>query len=210
MRFFAKGGNIMKKPGAYDKKGNLICELTKEDVEKDQGYYGSAFLWKSVSMDKQSEITEVVLPENVTKIGKCAFKYCYALKNISLPDGLTEIGESAFECCRSLKEILLPQNLSKIGKGAFWGCTSLKEVTLPSKVTKIEDHTFYYCISLSSVTLPESIKEINDRAFSGCLFLDTIMFDEEEYINRSKLEKKWEENGVDLGYDIFIHTGLQP
>ena len=52
-----------------------------------------------VEYTKERKVTDVVIPEGVTKIGKWAFYYCSSLTSITIPDSVTEIGEWAFDKC---------------------------------------------------------------------------------------------------------------
>ena len=114
----------MKKPGAYDKYRNLICELTKEEVETDHNGF-SVFIEKGLSAEKQNMIDLIILPYDAKKIGAYTFESCDTLVSILLPNGLTEINTCAFHECFSLSDICIPDSLTKIGCGAFYGCTSL-------------------------------------------------------------------------------------
>ena len=52
-----------------------------------------------------SEITEIVIPQNVETIGFCAFSNCEGLTKITLPASLTYISDYAFEVCTSLETV---------------------------------------------------------------------------------------------------------
>jgi len=44
-------------------------------------------------------LTQILLPNSITTIGKQAFKYCTSLTSINIPDGVTTIGLQAFSEC---------------------------------------------------------------------------------------------------------------
>lgn len=54
-----------------------------------------------------SIITEVILPEGLTTIGKAAFYNHSNLRTVSMPSTLTTIGISAFSGCSKLKEMIM-------------------------------------------------------------------------------------------------------
>lgn len=68
---------------------------------------------------KEKGVTEVVIPEGVTRIGDKAFFGCERLASITIPDGVTGIGKNAFYGCKSLTSITIPESVTSIGGGAF-------------------------------------------------------------------------------------------
>ena len=65
---------------------------------------------------------DVVIPKDVTSIGKGAFDGCTNLTSIVLPEGVTRIGENAFRGCTNLTSIVLPEGVTSIGGSAFERC----------------------------------------------------------------------------------------
>ena len=55
---------------------------------------------------------------------------CESLTNITLPENLTKIGINAFNTCSSLTKIVIPDSVVSIGKYAFYNC---KNLTIESK-----------------------------------------------------------------------------
>ncbi|MCL1815589.1 MAG: leucine-rich repeat domain-containing protein [Treponema sp.] len=143
------------------------------------------------------DITGVVIPRGVTRIGDDAFTTARGplkLKSVTLPEGLLEIGNNAFSGC-PITAITLPQSLTSLGAGAFSGaaitrltlppdirggayafsgCEKLKTVVVPEGITKIPEGMFEDCTALSSVTLANSITTIEEAAFYGCTALAAI------------------------------------
>ena len=116
--------------------------------------------------NENEKLTDVIIPNGVTKIDGGAFAYCGSLKNIKLPASLVSIGSNAFYHCTNLERIDLPQNLTYIGPLAFAGCSSVKEVIIPELITKISDGAFDYCRSITDLycypTEPPFINEVFD------------------------------------------------
>ncbi len=115
-----------------------------------------------------SSVTDVTIPDTVTKIGDYAFCWCSSLKSIKMPEKLTYLGDYAFGYCSSLKSITIPEGIRWIGEYAFGQCSSLNSVTIPDGVEYIFDYAFYRCSSLESVTVPQSMVYICDTAFMEC------------------------------------------
>lgn len=105
-------------------------------------------------------LEEIVLPANLTTIGKSAFRNCKNLKTIQLPDSVTSIGEAAFDACISLEQLDLPTGLRELGKSAFGGCTALKSMKITNGNIQLGASVFEGCKSLKHIELPEGIKEI--------------------------------------------------
>ena len=118
-------------------------------------------------------LTSVIIPENVTKIGKFAFSGCSSLKNIALNDNLLSIGQNAFENCSALPSITIPNKVTSIPTNTFYGCSALSEVTLPEGLTTIESDAFYNCTALKTIQLPKTLTSINSAfRYSGLVEIE--------------------------------------
>ena len=126
-----------------------------------------------------TEITALVVPEDVAEIGCFTFRGCTALTGVTVPSGVTRIGEGAFDSCTGLTAVSLPAELEEIGERAFADCTGLASLTLPAAVTGIGSGAFSGCTGLTAVTIPESVTEMKFSAlFSGCPNLTTVTVSE--------------------------------
>ena len=136
-------------------------------------------------------LVEVVIPDTVTEIGRCAFTNCPKLTEAVLPKTLKKIGKDLFWNA-PLKKVTLYKNALKsldkdkiesvtllgateITKDDFREYTALKTLVLPDTVTKIAEGAFYGCSSLSSVTLPfvggvKNADETNESCLFGYVF----------------------------------------
>lgn len=138
-------------------------------------------------------------------IGDCMFEYCVNLKIIILPNNLSYIGRSAFASCVSLSSIIIVDSVKSIDIWAFSGCESLTSIVMGSGVENIGQGVFVatsldsvhikdlsaWCnISyqneicsnplvegkklylndkeLTELIIPKEITKINDFAFQGC------------------------------------------
>ena len=118
--------------------------------------------------------TKIALPDSVTSIGDRAFYYCGKLQEVKLSPNLTEIGVAAFANCSGLTEIQIPAGVKTIGGGAFYGCTILDSVTIPNGVTDIGAYAFASCSKLGSIDIPSSVTNIGKDTFFNCSELTSI------------------------------------
>ena len=117
------------------------------------------------------EVTELVVPEGVTSIGRFAFYDCPYIITLSLPSTLREIGSSAFTNCTGINSVVLPEGLTTIGAEAFVGCKYLIKISFPSTM----EHVGSDCFGTKNEDL--SILEVAD--FASVKSLCGIRFDEE-------------------------------
>ena len=98
-----------------------------------------------------AEITSLLIPSSVKKIGANAFNDCDGIMGLALPDSIISLGEGAFESCEQLSTLRLSQKTEEIGARAFLGCSKLKDISMPITVSKVGDFAFCECVSLLSV-----------------------------------------------------------
>ena len=73
-------------------------------------------------------ISELTIPENVTRINNYAFESCINLRKVIIKSELKSIPDQAFLNCSSLKEISIPKSVKEIGYNTFCGCDSLSDI----------------------------------------------------------------------------------
>ena len=125
-----------------------------------------------------SNLTSVVIPDNITQIGYSAFDDCYALSSINLPSTITFIDGAAFSDCHSLTSITLPEGIPSIGEWCFDNCTGLTEIIIPNSVTMIGGEAFLGCTGLISIIIPENVTSISESTFNGCSGLTSVTIPE--------------------------------
>ena len=121
-----------------------------------------------------SSLTSVTIPHGVTSIGEYAFSNCISLTSVDIPNSVTNIEDLAFSGCKNLAYVTIGNSLKNFGT-AFDGCTSLTSITIPDGVTSIADNAFFGCISLESIVIPNSVTSIGEKAFYGCTALTSIV-----------------------------------
>ena len=77
---------------------------------------------------KNSKFTELILGDNIEKIGKYAFDYCTSLTSVTIGNSVTEIRGWAFYFCISLTSVTIGNGVTEIWHDAFYVCSSLTSV----------------------------------------------------------------------------------
>ncbi|MBR2914489.1 MAG: leucine-rich repeat domain-containing protein, partial [Clostridia bacterium] len=87
----------------------------------------------------REEITRIVLPEGLTRIGNLAFFGCKNLKTAVIPEYVKRIGEYAFANCMGLTNlsVSVTGEGSTLGAGAFNGCTALSYVNFVGEIENL-------------------------------------------------------------------------
>ena len=125
---------------------------------------------------QNSCLTSVTLPSSLASVGDGAFKNCSSLASVNFSSGLTSIGSYAFKNCSSLASINFPSSLTSIGGSAFSGCRGLASIILPSNLASIGEEVFAHCIGLTSINLPSGLTSIGKSAFFSCSGLTSLTF----------------------------------
>ncbi len=86
------------------------------------------------------KLDSVILPKNLTAIGKNAFRMCENLAYIDIPAGVTSIGDYAFQNCLGMKDIRIPANsaLKSLGIYALATGSSLGSISFPASLEVVE------------------------------------------------------------------------
>lgn len=136
-------------------------------------------------------LSQVTLPENMTKVSSAMFSGCYSLESIVIPDSVTSIENSAFQYCTNLRNVTYNGVLEEVGADTFketeWfnskpdglvylnnallgyngNDASLDEIVIKDGTTVVAGSAFEYKDKLTKVTFPEGLKYIGHGAFSG-------------------------------------------
>ena len=122
----------------------------------------------------QSQISKIILGNNVTKIGDYTFYKYTPLTNITIGNSVKEIGGYAFYGCSNLTSTTIGKGVTSIGNFTFYNCGSLASITIPDSVTSIGSNVFYGCSNLTSVIIPNGVTSIEARVFSNCSNLTSV------------------------------------
>lgn len=112
-------------------------------------------------------LREVVLPDDITEIGRDAFAWSM-LERINIPKSLKTFGIYSFYQCQNLavSPLVIPEGVEMIPGNCFTDCHSLREVVLPSTIKTIDQVAFYNAW-ITKVNLPEGLDSVGMGAFAG-------------------------------------------
>ena len=155
------------------------------------------------SNNEWEQLTEVVIPDNVTSVRNYAF-YNFNLKKITLHNKITYLGNQCFRNS-DITEFFIPNSVTSLGSDTFRGCDKLTTITFEegSTITSLPDSMCNGCTNLIAFTIPNTVTRINSSVFAGCRSLTRIDIpDSVTYIDNSCFSGA----GVKK---IVIGTGIQ-
>ena len=148
---------------------------------------------------KRQSITQVNLPDGLTRIGKSAFLQT-GITNITIPNTVTSIGQNAFWNCNTIKTEI-PASVTELGETAFFGTFNVT-VSKSNPAYCCENNIIYNkdkteLIQASqhisgAVIIPETVQTIGAYAFYGCTDLtgDLVIPDSVTTIGESAFSRK--------------------
>ena len=136
---------------------------------------GDGSVWDYVLHDygEDSDITEIELPDGMTRLGYLAFAQLTKLKTVNIPDSVTSFGDGLFMGCFALESVTFPEGITELNS-TFYECTSLSEFKIPESAERLYA-TFENCGKLTSIVIPENVTNI-DAAFENCTGLTEVIF----------------------------------
>ena len=102
------------------------------------------------------------------------------ITEIELPEGLTRVGDEAFDGCYNARVLSLPSTLRSIGVYAFYNVEGWpsENLRLPENLVSVESRAFAYCGGVRNLYLPASLTSIGTAAFCGLYYIENFYVDE--------------------------------
>lgn len=162
-----------------------------------------------IAMFQKTNLVNIKIPQNITKINKAAFQACPKLQSLIIPDSVVNIEEQICYQCSQLTNVVLPTNIEIIPQLAFMDCNALTTITIPSNVKEIGKQAFYSTTESSSLTdvyyegTEDQWNEIVIGTYNEALSTATIRY------NQVLSNKNYVDNGkiVEIqGESIFVNN----
>ncbi|MFI3253584.1 MAG: leucine-rich repeat protein [Eubacteriales bacterium] len=118
-----------------------------------------------------SDLKEVNLHENITDIGKGAFKYAPLLAD---ENGFVIINNIFFDFTKANTVCVVPAHVKRISCKAFIEA-KFQEIILPDGLLEIDERGFWDCSNLKKITIPSSVKVLVQDAFTECKNLEEVV-----------------------------------
>lgn len=155
----------VKKPKADTAKKTTVARKAEPKFKIVEGctahFVDGKTVWSGVLLDgvklPKSFQGPLVIPENVTVVGRYVCKELTQLTEVILPAGIDTLFGSAFSGCWNLEKINLPEGLIRIEPYCFEGCLSLKELHIPVSL-RVRGGMFLGVPSTTKVTMAEGSK----------------------------------------------------
>lgn len=149
------------------------CGITFDRYDSSPVLLGGKFYIKDTDSEEYTELTELVIPQDVTSIGAYIFRN-FSVTSIEFHDKVKEIGDYSFSNCQAITSFDLPQSLKRIGVSAFSGCKGITSLVIPDSITDIEAGAFGGCKGITSLVIPDSVTVIGESAFANCSNLASV------------------------------------
>ena len=178
----------------------------------------------------RSGLKDIIIPNKIKNLGEYAFHNCEELTEVTLPESVTKIPSGIFEDCCSLKTVNAP-NVNTVCDHAFYNCknletfdfsklqsldlmafayTGIREAVFSDKFSQLGISAFHHCKNLQTVDMKTcKIQEIPYQCFCFCKGLkdvqlpqDVTAFDNSCFL-RARLNKLTINAGTYVGNNAF-------
>ena len=147
-------------------------QLSNRGLEKIIMHDGVVLTGAGNIFSGNTNLTCVILPNDLTSIPSGTFSACGNLTSINIPSTLEYVGANAFSSVPL--EYFDAPSMKLFANSALQGIGSITYITLPESLTKIGRNAFQYCSGLTSIAIPSNCTYIGEYAFSGCTSVTSI------------------------------------
>ncbi|MGL4948682.1 MAG: leucine-rich repeat protein [Mycoplasma sp.] len=154
---------------SFDTSALYAMNSTKTEITGLVSGYSSRMEWNDGN---------IIIPDNITRIGDNAFNGIVELKTIDVIGTLTSIGNNAFNTCANFtggfEDKLDLSKITSIGNNAFNGCTNLSSTFSLPILTSLGESAFKNAskLRLTNLKFLESFNSVNNSSFHGASSID--------------------------------------
>lgn len=137
---------------------------------------------------------ELVLPSTLKSIQESAFMG-NNFSNVVLPDNLSLLGRDAFKDCNNLSgEIVIPNSVTAISPGLFMNCSKLSAIKLHKDITLINGEAFANCVGITEIICDNpNPPVISNSAFQNIVKRNVNVQVPKSGLNAYKQDNVWRE-----------------
>jgi len=122
-----------------------------------------------------ANVTSITLGSELNTIRQSAFVGT-RITELTLPENLTRLWEGSFENSTRLRTVNFNAVNCEVGVGSpFKGSQALTNIIFGPNVRQIPAYVAFQLIGLESITFGSRVNQIGDRAFYGCIALEEIV-----------------------------------
>lgn len=189
----------------------VAMTASAETITGECGIEGDNLTWTLdtetgvLTIDGEGEMDNYSLYNNINKTSAPWWDYYSQITELVIGDEVTSIGDYAFYDCDALTSLDVSQNVKTIGNYTFYDCDKLKEITIPDSVTNMGVYSFAYSSSIETLKIGNGLTEIAVGAFYQCYNLYNIEFG-------TKLKIISKDAFYDTGYNchnVIIPDGVE-
>ncbi len=139
-----------------------------------------------------TEVKDLVLPDDVTRVAADAFYNCAGLESVVIPNSVTSIGDYAFYGCSNLTSVTVVNSVNRIGSNAFYNCNNLQRVDIKdlggwcnigfmnsfSNPLYYARHLYLNGNEITDLVLPDELTKVKPYSFYGCLGITSVTIGE--------------------------------
>ncbi len=137
-------------------------------------YYSNPLCYAENLYVNDTLITDLVVPDEVTKVNDLAFYGFDGLMSVYMHDGVEYIGHNAFENCSNLTDLTIGSSMADFERSAFFGCNALTNITVSEENPVfhsdnnciIESYTSTLVLGCINCVIPDYVTSIGDSAFA--------------------------------------------
>ena len=129
------------------------------------------------------------------------------ITDLVIPDDVTYIGGNAFRCCMNLTSVTIGDHVRSIGLGAFMECSNITSIIIGEDVTSIDRLVFYRCTKVTSVTsYPRKVPTTASDAFDATLLENATLYVAESAFDNYYRSDPWKNFKEMIALEFPKHT----